>query len=188
MDRYVYYPDTDPVPEAVAPNILNRSFKIGAVVDIPEGGAEGILFQEGTRFGGHVMYMRDGLLVYAYNFVGIETTTVTSEEVIPAGKNLILAAVFDREGEEPKGVAKGTLSLFVNDKKVGEGKIRTQPGRFGLGTFCTVGRGYGEGVVADLPGERPWTFTGTLNRVAIDLSGRQYADIEKEARAILARL
>ncbi|MBI0582035.1 MAG: hypothetical protein JET69_03365, partial [Methanomassiliicoccales archaeon] len=73
------------------------------------------------------------------------------------------------------------------DEKVGEGTIRTQPGRFGLGTYCTVGRGYGEGVTADLPGERPWAFNGRINRVAIDLSGRPYVDLEKEARAILAR-
>ncbi|MBI0583448.1 MAG: arylsulfatase [Methanomassiliicoccus sp.] len=187
MDRYVYFPGTDPVPEAVAPNILNRSFKIGAVVDIPEGGAEGILFQEGTRFGGHVLYMKDGLLKYAYNFVGLETVIIASEDPVPAGEKIILAATFDREGEKPSGVAYGTLTLFVNDNKVGEGTIRTQPGRFGLGTYCTVGRGYGEGVTEDLPGERPWAFTGTIDRVAIDLSGRQYVDLEKEARAILAR-
>jgi arylsulfatase len=119
--------------------------------------------------------------------VGIDTTIVTSEEKIPSGKNLILAAIFDREGEKPPGVAYGTAALFVNDEKVGEGKIRTQPGRFGLGSYCTVGRGYGEGVTVDLPGERPWTFNGTINRVAIDLSGRPYVDLEKEAMAILAR-
>jgi arylsulfatase len=188
MDRYVYFPGTDPVPEAVAPNILNRSFKIGAVVSIPEEGGGGILFQEGTRFGGQVLYMKDGYLKYAYNFVGMETTIISSEERLPAGENIILAATFDREGEKPPGVAHGTLTLFMNDKKIGEGTIRTQPGRFGLGSYCTVGRGYGEGVTEDLPGKHPWAFTGTIKRVAIDLSGRQYVDLEKEARAILARL
>jgi len=79
------------------------------------------------------------------------------------------------------------LTLFVNDDKVGEGSIKTQPGRFGLGTYCTAGRGYGEGVTADLPGKRPWSFNGSLYRVAVDLSGRPYIDLEKEARAILAR-
>jgi len=143
---------------------------------------------EGTRFGGHVLYVRDGLLKYAYNFVGIDTTTISSEERVPAGKDIILAAIFDREGEKPQGIAFGKLTLFVNDENVGEGKIRTQPGRFGLGSYSTVGRGYGEGVTADLPGGRPWTYTGTVKRVAIDLSGRQYVDLEKEARAILAQL
>lgn len=185
--RYVYFPGTDPVPEAVAPLIINRSFKIGTVVDIPEGGGEGILFHEGTRFGGHVLYMEDGYLKYAYNFVGLDTTIVSSEDKVPTGEKIILAATFDREGEDPPGVAHGTLSLFVNEERVGEGTIRTQPGRFGLGTYCTVGRGYGQGVIANLPGKSPWAFNGTIYRVAIDLSGRQYVDLEKEARAILAR-
>ena len=187
-DRHVYFPGTDPVPEAVAPFLINRSFKIGVLADVPPGGGEGILFQEGTRFGGHVLYVREGRLKYAYNFVGIDTTTITSEDRIPSGEDLILAAVFDREGENPKGVAYGTLSLFVNDEKVGEGRIRTQPSRFGLGSYFTVGRGYGEGVTADLPGKRPWQFIGTVKRAAIDLSGRQFIDLEKEARAVLARL
>lgn len=187
MERYVYFPGTDPVPEANAPNIINRSFKIGAVVDVPEEGGEGILFQEGTRFGGHVLYMKGGYLRYAYNFVGIDTVIISSEEKVAAGDKVILAVTFDKEGEKPKGVAYGALTLFVNEEKVGEGSIRTQPGRFGLGTYCTVGRGYGEGVTADLPGTSPWSFNGLVNRVAIDVSGRPYLDLEKEARAVLAR-
>ena len=188
VERSVYFPGTEPVPEAVAPIIINRSYKIGALVDVPAAGSEGILFQEGTRFGGHALYIKDEQLKYTYNFVGMSTTTITSGEKVPPGENIILAATFDREGEEPKGVAFGALTLYFNDKKVGEGKIRTQPGRFGLGSYCTVGRGYGSGVTTDLPGRPPWEFTGTVKRVTIDLSGRQYLDLEKEARAVLARL
>ena len=79
-------------------------------------------------------------------------------------------------------------TLYINEEKVGEGRIRTQPSRFGLGSYITVGRAYGAGVIEDLPGEHPWTFTGTIDRVTIDISGRQYVDLEKEARAILARI
>lgn len=186
--RATYFPGTDPVPEAVAPNILNRSYKIGALVDIPPTGSEGVLFHEGTRFGGHVLYIKEGHLNYSYNFVGMETITITSDEEVPAGKDIILAAVFDKEGDEAGGAALGTLTLYINEEKVGEGRIRTQPSRFGLGSYITVGRAYGAGVIEDLPGEHPWTFTGTIDRVTIDISGRQYVDLEKEARAILARI
>jgi arylsulfatase A-like enzyme len=186
-DRYVYFPDTEPVPDSVVPRLNNRSFKIGALVNVPPGGAEGILFNHGTRFGGQALYLKDGHLMFVYNFVGIDSVTVSSEEVVPPGDDLILAAVFQKEGEEPAGVAFGTLSLYINERKVGQGRIRTQPGRFGLGSYITVGRGYGLEVTDDYPGERPWTFTGTIRRVAIDVSGREYVDIEKEARAVLAR-
>ncbi len=40
-DRYVYFPDTAEVPESQAVNIRNRSYTIGALVDIPAPGARG---------------------------------------------------------------------------------------------------------------------------------------------------
>ena len=46
-DRYVYYPDAAPVSEWQAVNTRNRSFVIGALVDIPAPGAEGVLFAIG---------------------------------------------------------------------------------------------------------------------------------------------
>jgi hypothetical protein len=51
-----------------------------------------------------------------------------------------------------------------------------------------VGRDSGEAVTDDDPGERPWRFTGgTINRVAIDVSGQPYLDLQLEAAAMLAR-
>ena len=69
-NRYVYFPDTAEVPESQAVNIRNRSFAIGALVDIPAPGAEGVLFAHGSRFGGHALYVKDNRLHYVYNFVG----------------------------------------------------------------------------------------------------------------------
>ena len=43
-------------------------------------------------------------------------------------------------------------------------------------------------VTADYPGERPWSFTGgTIKRVAVDVTGEPYLDLEREAAAMLAR-
>ena len=69
-NRYVYYPGTAEVPESQAVNIRNRSYAIGALVDIPAPGAEGVLFAHGSRFGGHALYVKDNRLHYVYNFVG----------------------------------------------------------------------------------------------------------------------
>jgi len=184
-ERYRYFSDNTPIPESVAPKIVNRSYKVGAVVDIPKEGAQGVLFHQGSRFGGHALYVKDGKLKYVYNFVGIDKVVVTSTESVPVGEKIILAATFDKEKEEPKGVANGTLSLFINDKKVGEGKIRTQPSRFGLTGYIVVGKGRGAPVSEDFPGERPWAFTGKIHAVAIDVSGKPYMDIESEVQARL---
>ena len=70
-DRYVYFPGTAEVPEAQAVNVRNRSYTIGALVDIPAPGAQGVLFAHGSRFGGHALYVKDNRLHYVYNFVGM---------------------------------------------------------------------------------------------------------------------
>jgi len=108
---------------------------------------------------------------------------------VPAGENVILSASFEKEGEDPPAVAVGTLSLYYGDKKVGEGKIKTQPGKFSLaGEGLNVGHDGGEAVTDDYPGSQPWAFTGgTLHRVVVDVSGQPYVDMEREAVAMLSR-
>jgi arylsulfatase len=188
-DRYVYYPDAADVPEAQAVNIHNRSYSIGAQVDIPAPGAQGVLFAHGARFGGHALYVKDNRLHYVYNFVGVVEQHVAANEDLPTGEDLILSASFEKDGEDPPGVATGTLSLYHGDRKVGEGRIKNQPGYFELaGEGLCVGRDGGAAVTDDYPGERPYRFTGgTIKRVAIDVSGQPYLDLERQAEAMLAR-
>jgi arylsulfatase A-like enzyme len=188
-NRYLYYPDVADVPESQAVNIRNRSYSIGAVVDIPDGAAEGVLFAHGSRFGGHALYVKDGRLHYAYNFVGSFEQKIAGTEQVPAGENVVLSASFDKDGEDPPGVSTGILSLYHGDKKVGEARIKTQPGKFMIGEegLC-VGRDSGEPVTDDYPGTSPHRFTGgTIKRVAIDVSGEPYVDLEREAVAAMMR-
>jgi arylsulfatase len=188
-DRYVYYPDVADVPEQQAVSIRNRSYSIGALVDIPSPGAQGVIFAHGSWFGGHALYVKDNRLHYAYNFVGMFEQKVDATEDLPTGENLILSASFDKDGEDPPGVATGVLSLFHGDRKVGEGRIKTQPGNFELaGEGLCVGRDSGAAVTDDYPDSRPYRFTGgTIKRVAIDVSGEPFLDLEREAAAMLAR-
>ncbi|WP_029432221.1 arylsulfatase [Blastococcus sp. URHD0036] len=188
-DRYVYHPGAAEIPEHVAVNVRNRDFSIGALVDLADGGAQGVLFAHGSRFGGHALYVKDGRLHYVNNYAGVMEQRVDGTEDLPRGENLILSASFTKTGEEPPGSARGTLSLFHGDHKVGEGEIRTQPGMFSLaGEGLTVGRDSGEAVTEDYPGEAPWSFTGgTVHKVAIDVSGTPYVDMEREAAAMLSR-
>jgi arylsulfatase A-like enzyme len=188
-NRYIYYPDTADVPESQSVNVRNRSYVIGAQVDVPAPGAEGVLFAHGSRFGGHALYVKDNRLHYVYSFVGMFEQKVVADEDLPTGENLILSASFDKDGEDPPGVATGILSLYHGDHKVGEARIKTQPGKFVLGGegLC-IGRDSGEAVTEDYPGESPHRFTGgTIKRVAVDVSGEPYMDLEREAAAMLTR-
>lgn len=188
-NRYLYRPGGAEVPESVAVNVRNRSYSIGALVDLPEPGASGVLFSHGGRFGGHALYVKDNRLHYVYNFLGSQEQKISANVDLPTGENLILAASFDKDGEDPPGTARGVLSLYYGDQKVGEGRIRTQPGKFSLaGEGLNVGLDGAEPVAHDYPGTRPWAFTGgTLHRVAIDVSGEPFVDLEREAAAMLSR-
>ena len=66
---------------------------------------EGVLFAHGSRFGGHALYVKDNRLHYVNNFVGMFEQKVVATEDVPTGENLILSASFDKDGEDPPGVA-----------------------------------------------------------------------------------
>jgi arylsulfatase len=188
-NRYVYFPDTAEVPESQAVNVRNRSFAIGALLDIPAPGAEGVIFAHGSLFGGHALYVDDNRLHYVYNFVGMTQQLVVADKAMPTGHNLIVSASFDKTTEDPPGVAVGTLSLWHADQKVAQAQIKTQPGKFTIGGegLC-IGRDGASGVTDKYPGTQPWRFTGgTIRRVAIDVSGEPYIDLEREAVALLMR-
>jgi arylsulfatase A-like enzyme len=188
-DRYVYFAENADIPEQQAVNIRNRSFTIGALVDVSSPDAEGVLFAHGARFGGHALYLKDRRLRYVNNFVGMFEQRVDATGDLPVGEDLILSASFEKDAEDPPGVATGTLSLYYGDRKVGEGRIKTQPGFFSLaGEGLCVGRDSGEAVTDDYPGVTPYRFTGgTIKRVAVDVSGEPYLDLERQAQAMLAR-
>ena len=185
-DRYVYYPDTAEVPETAAVNIRNRSYSIAVEVTIDSPDASGVLFSHGARFGGHSLYVKGGKLKYVYNFVGSKEQIVESTEAIPTGK-VMLGATFVREGDSMPPT--GTLSLFIDDRKVGEGPLMTQPGNFSLvGEGLNVGKDPGEAVTSDYGGSHPYAFTGgTIKQAVVDVSGEQYVDVEKEALAMMKR-
>jgi hypothetical protein len=73
-----------------------------------------------------------------YNFASLIEQKIDGTEDIPVGENLILSASFDKDGEDPPGVATGILSLYHGDKKVGEGRIKTQPGLFSIAACASA--------------------------------------------------
>jgi arylsulfatase len=85
--------------------------------------------------------------------------------------------------------AEGTLTLHMRKNAVGEGRIKTQPGKFSLaGEGLNIGREGAEPVTDDYPGERPWSFAGgTIHKAIIDVSGQPFIDLAQEARMAFAR-
>jgi arylsulfatase len=181
-DQYLYFPDTAPVSEWQAVNTRGRSFVIEALVDIRGPGAQGVLFAQGSRFGGHALYVKDGRLHYVNNYVGYEEQLVVASTDVPAGENVVLSASFEKESQEPTATH-GTLSIYHGQTKVGEANIKTQMGFFAVaGAPIYIGRHAGEPLTADFPGKAPYGFSGgTLHQVTVNVSGEPYTELEHHA-------
>ena len=52
-------------------SIKNKSFSVTAEVDVPDGGADGVIIAQGGRFGGWAVYAKDGTAKFVYNVLGI---------------------------------------------------------------------------------------------------------------------
>ena len=146
-ERYVYYPGTSPVPEGVAVNVRGRSYKILADVEITDPNCSGVIFAHGSRFGGHSLFIKDKKLHYVYNFLGIQP----EQQFVVAGAEARQVharhGVHAREGRASTTSRIGTTKLYVNDKVVAEGPMRTQVGKFTLsGDGLCVGRDSGDAV------------------------------------------
>ncbi|MGH7585414.1 MAG: sulfatase-like hydrolase/transferase [Gemmatimonadales bacterium] len=184
-ERYIYYPGTSPVPEGVAVNTRGRSYKILANVDIDDGKAEGVIFAHGSRFGGHALFVKDNKLHYVYNFLGIKPEQKFVSPPLAPGKQTV-GMEFVRERSGQYGESIGKAKLYVNDKVVAEGELKTQPGKFTLsGDGLCVGRDSGDAVSEDYttPGEFEG---GSIQAVAVTVEKKQYLDLEKLAASAMA--
>jgi len=169
----------DSMSENVFINIKNRSLSITADVEIPQGGASGVILAQGGRFGGWTLYFKDGKPTYCYNFLGLEEYRVSAPQAVVAGKATIRMN-FDYDGGGPgKG---GTATLLVNGEKVASGRIeRTQAAIFSADETAGVGADDATPVTADYE-ERDNVFTGKILKVTVDVKAIEAA-IKAEADA-----
>ena len=121
-DRYVYFPNTQSVPFFAGPRVLNRPHSITVDVEIPPGGAEGVLLCQGTAAGGYSLFVKDGRLHYVHNYVGRGLHRVSSPEPIPDGAHR-LRFEFEPTGQPDLAQGRGTpgrLQLYVDGTLVAE--------------------------------------------------------------------
>src|SRR5262245_58378133 len=174
--EFAYYPGMIRIPEANAANVKNRSFHIIAEVEIPKGGAEGVLATQGGRFGGWSLLVLDGKPAYAYAYTNQDgekypkqrrdKTRIGGAEKLTAGKHTITLD-FAYDGG---GIGKGGLAtLSVDGRKVAGARIeKTTPlGKYSLDESFDVGQDTGTPVIDDYDAKMPFKFTGALRKVTI---------------------
>ncbi|MDI3314638.1 MAG: arylsulfatase [Mycobacterium sp.] len=185
---YTYYPDTAGVGMGAGAEIRGRSFSVLADVTIDTADAGGVLFKQGGRHGGHVLFIQDGRLHYVYNFLGEQEQLISSPAAVPPGRHL-LGVRYTRTGTvENSHTPLGEATLYIDHTPVATlPDMKTQPGTFGLaGVTTTVGRDSGSGVSGRY--QAPFTFTGgAITQVIVDLSGTPYVDLERQLELVFSR-
>ena len=157
-------------------------------MDDPRPGAERRPLRPRVAIGGHALYIKDNRLHYTYNFLGLEVQKVVADVDVPTGEQLILSAAFDKDGEASPGVATGTLSLYHGDQG-GRGPD-PDPARQVLDRRRRPLRGPRQRRASHRRLSRRGAVPfhgGTIDRVAVDVSGEPYVDLEREAVAMMSR-
>ena len=178
---FIYYPGMIRIPEANAPDIKNKSFHIAADVEIPQGGADGILATQGGRFGGWGLLVLDGKPMFAYAYSNQDgdkypdqkksKTRIAGGEKLTPGKHVISFDFAYDGGGIGKG-GRGTLA--VDGNKVAEGRFeKTIPFRFSLDESFDVGQDTGTPVIDEYDAKMPFKFSGALRKVEVKLGADQ---------------
>jgi arylsulfatase len=148
-------------------NIKNKSHSVTAGITVPANGAEGVIIAQGGNIGGWSLYAKGGKLKYCYNLLGINYFYVESTSPLPAGDHQVRMEFAYAGGGLGKG---GTVSLYVDGKKVGEGKVAATAAMiFSADDGCDVGVDTGSPVSQDY-GSRGNEFNGVVKGVQLAIA------------------
>ncbi len=171
---FTYSGELTGVPDSAAPSILNKSYTITAEVEIPDGGAEGMIVTQGGRFGGYGLFLSKGVAgiragkpVFLYNLLNLKRTIWSGPE-LSAGKHTI---VFDFKSDAP-GLGKGgTGVLSVDGKEVDRKSMEhTTPVTFAADETFDVGQDTRTGVaMLEYRYDVPFKFTGKIDKLTFKL-------------------
>ncbi len=164
--EFVYNKAVSGLPDGSAPNILGKSFSIAADVDVPQNGAEGMLVTLGGHFGGYGLYLLKGKPVFSYNLLAVEHFRWEGPSALSPGKHKVL---FDFKYDGPGFGKGGTGVLSVDGNQVATQTIpHTTP------FLVTIDETFDIGIDTRTPVDDsyqvPFAFTGTLNKLAVNLA------------------
>jgi arylsulfatase len=146
--------------------LKNKSHAITAQVEIPDGGASGVIVAQGGAFGGWSLYVHEGRPAYCYNLFGLQRFKVYGDESLAPGEHQVRLEFAYDGGGLGKG---GDATLYVDGAQVAAGRVdATVPMVFSADETCDVGSDSGTPVSDDHDGHGS-RFTGRVLWVQLDL-------------------
>jgi hypothetical protein len=174
---FTYSGELTGVPGSAAPSIIGKSYTITAEVEIPKGGAEGMIVTEGGRFGGYGLFLSKSKVVFLYNLLDLKRTIWEAPD-LGNGKHTI---VFDFKSDGP-GLGKGgTGVLSVDGKEVAKKTLdKTTPVTFPEDESFDVGQDTRSGVaMVEHRYDVPFKFTGKIDKLTFALEPPSRTHAEK---------
>ena len=168
-------------------SIKNKSFSVTAEIDVPEGGAEGVLIAQGGRFGGWAVYVKAGKAKFVYNVLGIQEFATEADSAVPQGTHQVRMEFAYDGGGLAKG---GDVTLYYDGDLVGTGRVdQTQPMVFSADETTDIGYESGTTVTPDYTAVTS-RFTGKIHWVQLDLGdddNDHFITPEERLRVAMAR-
>jgi arylsulfatase len=170
---FVYREGVDRLTNRLAPSVTGKPYTLTADLDIPEGGAEGVIIAQGSKYGGFTLFVKDNHVVYEINAFGNRSGQIVSTDLLTAGKKHIVVALTPDKLKETANAAsfavrktrQGEATLRINDKPEGSAHFENVSGT--ANETLDIGSDLGSPVSPDY--KSPDRFTGTIETVTIQL-------------------
>jgi arylsulfatase len=173
--EFVYTRPLTGLPQGDSPMLLNCSYTITADIDVPAGGAEGMILTSGGRFAGYGFYLLKSKPVFLWNLIDLERIRWEGPNALTPGKHIVeFDFKYDGLGvgtlafNNLSGLGRsGTSTLKVDGKAVATKKMeKTLPmilqwdESFDIGSDTLTG-------VNDADYKPPFPLTAKLNKLTI---------------------
>ena len=165
------------IPDSTAPNLISTSYTITADINVPDGGAEGVIVKDGGRFGGWGLYLLKGKPVFTWNLLGLQRVKWEGPDALTPGKHT-LEYDFKYDGlgfatlafNNISGLGRSGTGTFKVDGQVVSTKTMDKTIPIGLPIDETFDIGSATGTpVDDGDYQLPFTFTGKINKLTISV-------------------
>jgi len=177
---FTYSGEVSGISPGTAPPFLGRSFTITADIEVPQGGAEGMLVTDGGQTNGYGLYLLKGKPVFTYNLLDIEHFRWEAAQALAPGKHTV---VFDFKYDGP-GLAKGGTGVL----KVDDAEVATRTIPHTIAFTMPFGETFDVGVdtrtgVNDADYRPPFRFTGTIDKLTFKHGPEQFTAIDRQRAA-----
>jgi arylsulfatase len=182
-------------PNGDAPSVLNTSYNFKAEIEVPQGGAEGMLITQGGRFAGYGFYLLKGKPVFLWNLVDLKRVKWEGPEALAPGKHVVeFDFHYDGLGMatlafgSPSGIGQGgTGVLRVDGKDVATQKMEhTIPFILQWDENLDVGSDTLTGV-NDADYQPPFEFTGKIDKITLTIDRPKLTSADEQKLRDAAR-